>query len=120
MDEAWNLERTFWEETSRGGVTSFYRQHLVVDGFVVLPSGVVNRNDLILKWDEHKPLRSYELSEPTFTLLEGGNVVITYHVAVDAEWIQDYKAYMTVLYTWAGGRWGLVFRSHTPCGDFPF
>jgi hypothetical protein len=120
MDQAWELEQIFWKETSEGNATSFYARHMAADGFVVLPNRVVSRYELVSRWDQLSPVRSCELSEPTFTLIEGGNVVITYHVAMDADWLPDYRAWMTALYTWTASEWTLLFRAHTPEAAFPF
>jgi hypothetical protein len=120
MDQAWALEREFWQETSKGNATSFYARHMTADGFVVLPNRVVTRNELLTRWAQLRPLRSFELSEPTYTVIEGGNVVITYHVSVDAEWLPDYRAHMTALYVAVASGWALVFRAHTPEAGFPF
>ena len=60
------------------------------------------------------------MSEPRFNLVEGGNLVITYLVRMDAEWLRDYEAWMTVVYTYVGTGWALVLRSHTPTADFLF
>jgi hypothetical protein len=120
VDEAWKLEQEFWRDVSSGNAGAFYRRHLIADGFVVLPNGVVTRDELITKWNDHEPVRTYELSEPRFTLIDGGTVAISYHVTLDADWLRDYDAWMTALYTWEGSGWALVFRSHTPAGAFPF
>ena len=120
MDQAWALEQTFWEESSNGRAVDFYARHMTSDGFVVLPSRVVNRYELIADWGRKGPITSYELSEPTYTLVEGGNVVITYDVKLSADWLPEYAATMTVLYTWGVSEWSLVFRAHTPRGAFPF
>jgi hypothetical protein len=120
MDQAWALEQGFWEEISVGNANSFYSRHMAADGFVVLPNRIVGRNELVSRWPELAPVESYALSEPTFTLLEGGNVVITYHVTMEATWLPDYAAYMTALYSWQAGAWALIFRAHTPTGNFPF
>lgn len=120
MDQAWALEESFWEASVKGDATGFYARHMTTDGYVVLPNRIVPRADLVSGWVDRKALRSYELSEPKYTLIEGGNVVITYEVSADAEWLPAYRAFVTVVYTWLPGGWGLVCRSHTPQGDFPF
>src|SRR5215210_7276037 len=102
MDQAWELEKEFWKESSAGSAGSFYQRHMIADGYVVIPSGVVSRDELISKWNSHRPVTSYDLSEPRFTLVDGSNVLLTYHVKMDAEWLPDYEAHMTALYTWEG------------------
>jgi hypothetical protein len=120
MDQAWQLEQDFWKESSAGSAGGFYRRHMIAEGYVVLPSGVVSRDELITKWDSHEPVLRYELSEPRFTLVDGSNVIISYHVSMDAAWLPDYSAWMTALYTWEGAGWSLAVRIHTPGGSFPF
>ena len=39
MDQAWELERGFWEEMASGDAGGFYKRHMTADGFVVLPNG---------------------------------------------------------------------------------
>jgi hypothetical protein len=120
MDQAWQLEQEFWKESSAGSAGSFYQRHMIADGFVVIPSGVVSRDELISKWERHEPVTRYDLSEPRFTLIDGSNVVITYHVSMDADWLPGYAAYMTALYTWEGSGWALAMRTHTPVAAFTF
>jgi hypothetical protein len=120
MDQAWELEQEFWKESSAGSAGSFYRRHMIAEGYVVIPSGVVSRDELIAKWDQHRPVTRYELSEPRFMLVDGSNVVISYHVSMDSEWLPDYSAYMTALYTWEGSGWALAVRTHTPATEFTF
>ena len=120
MDQAWALEQEFWQESSAGHAGAFYRRSMVTDGYVVVPSGIISRDELIAKWDTHEPVTRYELSEPRFTLVDGGNVLISYRVSVDAEWLPGYSAWMTALYTWEGAGWALACRTHTPVNAFPF
>jgi hypothetical protein len=120
MDQAWELEQEFWKETSVGNAGGFYQRHMIAEGYVVIPSGVVSRDELIAKWNQHLPVTSYELSEPRFTLVDGSNVVLNYHVRMSADWLPDYAAWMTALYTWEGAGWALAVRTHTPEAAFPF
>jgi hypothetical protein len=120
MDEAWKLEQEFWQEASAGTPGNFYQRHMITDGYVVIPSGVVSRDELTSKWSQHRPVTAYELSEPRFTLLDGPNVIINYHVGMDAEWLPQYSVWMTAVYTWEGKGWALATRAHTPAGPFPF
>ena len=120
MDQAWELEQEFWKESSVGRAGGFYQRHMIAEGYVVIPSGVQSRDELIAKWNQHLPVLRYELSAPRFTLVDGSNVVITYHVTMDAEWLRDYSAWMTALYTWEGSGWALAVRTHTPSSEFPF
>jgi hypothetical protein len=114
MDQAWELEKEFWKESGAGSAGTFYRRHMISDGYVVTPSGVVSRDELISMWESHPAVRSYDLSEPRFTLVDGSNVLLTYHVTMDADWLPDYAAYMTAMYTWEGSGWALAVRTHTP------
>jgi hypothetical protein len=116
MDQAWALEQSFWRELCEGDANGFYRRHMAADGFIVLPNRLVSRNELVARSDALEPLRECTLSEPTFTVVEGGNVVITYQVSADADWLPKYSAWMTALYTWGSSEWTLVFRAHTPGG----
>jgi hypothetical protein len=120
VDQAWETEQGFWRELKAGNASGFYAKTMMADGFVVVPTGVIPRDRLIERWDQMAPARSCELSEPAFTVIEGGNVVITYHVIMDADWLPNYRAFMTALYTWQGNAWTLAFRAHTPETAFPF
>jgi hypothetical protein len=81
----------FWKETSVGNAGGFYQRHMIAEGYVVIPSGVVSRDELIAKWNQHLPVTSYELSEPRFTLVDGSNVVLNYHVRMSADWLPDVR-----------------------------
>ena len=120
MDQAWALEQDFWVDAQAGDAAGFYRRHMIADGYVVLPSGVVSRNELVSKWAQHAPVLEYQLSEPRLTLVDGGNVLVSYHVAMNSDWLPDYRAWMTALYTWEGSGWSLAVRTHTPTAAFPF
>jgi hypothetical protein len=120
MDEAWRLEQQLWEAVSSGGASSFYARHMTADGFVVVPGAVMERRDLIMNLESHAPLREYSLSDPRLVMVDGDSVLITYRVDADGEWLPDYHAQITALYTWIGGEWALAFRQHTPDGDQPF
>ncbi len=122
MDQAWAMEQELWEALSTpGGAGNFYSRHMTTDGFVVIPGAVLDRNELVSNWNRQEPLREYQLSEPRLVLVDGDSVLITYRVAADGEWLPDYHAQVTALYTWSGGEWALAFRQHTPDNDaFPF
>jgi hypothetical protein len=120
MDEAWRLEQELWQAVSSGGAGAFYARHMTTDGFVVLPGAVINRNELILRWEHHDPLREYALSGQRLVMVDGDSVLITYRVAADGEWLPNYHAQVTALYTWSGGEWALAFRQHTPDSPAPF
>ena len=77
MDQAWKFEQHFWEELSEGRAAGFYARHMTSDGYVVLPTGVVERDQLIARWEQHEPL-TYELSGPRLLLVEG-NVLVPAH-----------------------------------------
>ena len=122
MDQAWALERELWDAVSTGGASNFYARHMTTDGFVVLPGAVLDRHQLILNWEKQEPLREHSLSEPRLVMVDGDSVLITYRVYADGEWLPNYHAQVTALYTWVGGEWALAFRQHTPDGEttFPF
>jgi hypothetical protein len=120
MDQAWELELEFWKDAGEGSASGFYERHMITDGYVVLPSGVVSRNELISKWPQRGPVSSYELSEPRFTLIDGPNVIINYHVTMDVDWLPNYSANLTAFYTWQGAGWALAVRTHTPEAEFSF
>jgi hypothetical protein len=122
MDQAWELEQELWKAVSSGDAGAFYARHMTSDGFIVLPGIVIDRNELILRWNSHEPLREYTLSEPRLVMVDGDTVLISYRVVADSEWLPDYRAQVTALYTWSGGEWALAFRQHTPDSEtrFPF
>jgi hypothetical protein len=120
MDEAWKLEQEFWREASAGTAGSFYQRHMITEGYVVIPSGVVSRDELASTWSQHRPIPTYELSDPRFALLDGPNVIISYHVDMDVDWLPQYSAWVTAVYTWEGNGWALATRAHTPAGPFSF
>jgi hypothetical protein len=120
MDHAWELEQHFWEELKVGKAGAFYARHMTADGYVVLPTGVIPRSDLVSRWDAHEPLREYGLSKPNLLLVDSGSVLVHYHATADGEWLPNYRAWITSLYTWEGDDWALVFRQHTPEAAFPF
>ena len=119
-DEAWELEREFWAAVGTGDAGGFYRRYMTSDGFVVVPGALVDRQDLITRWDGHQPLRSYQLDEPRTLVVNGESILVSYSVVADADWIPDYRARVTALYTREGNGWALTFRQHTPHPAEPF
>jgi hypothetical protein len=120
MDKAWELERRFWDEMREGRAGAFYARHMTADGYTVFPDGVMERDDLILRWNSHEPLREVKLSEPRLQLVDGSSVLVNYRMYADGDWLPNYRAWVTSLYTWEGDDWALVMRQHTPESDFAF
>ncbi|GAB3261685.1 hypothetical protein [Kineosporia babensis] len=121
MDQAWQIEQEFWQASSdEVGPQQWFAKYMETDGFIVLPNRVVNRDDLVHGWHDRKPLKSWTLGEPSFTVIEGGNLVIRYEAHFEADWLPSYDAFITSVYVWGTGHWTLVCRTHTPRGSFPF
>lgn len=119
MDEAWKLEQEFWRAATAGESCGFYREHMTADGFLVLPSGVFHRQQLILNQEHQERPTSYELSEPHMVLVDGESVLITYSISSAGNFPSTYLARISSLYTWNGGGWALAFRQHTPDASNP-
>ncbi|GLY15397.1 hypothetical protein LWF15_13410 [Kineosporia rhizophila] len=120
MDRAWQIEQEFWENSANGDVRGWFAKYMASDGFIVLPNRVASRDDLISGWKDRPAIRTWTLSEPAFTLMEGGNLVIHYEVGLDAEWLPGYQAFVTSVYMLGLDEWALICRTHTPRGPFPF
>jgi hypothetical protein len=121
MDRAWQIEQEFWQQSaSADGPQGWFARYLATDGFVVLPNRIVSRSDLVHGWKDRGPIGSWSVSEPAFTVFEGGNLVITYEVHVDGGWLPKYDAFITSVYVWGADEWTLICRTHTPRGAFPF
>ncbi len=121
MDQAWQIEQDFWEASSvDAGPQQWFAKYLATDGFIVLPNRVVNRDDLVHGWSGRRPLTSWTLGEPVFTVFEGGNLVLRYEASMEAEWLPRYEAFITSVYVWGADHWTLICRTHTPRGHFPF
>jgi hypothetical protein len=114
MDQAWALEEEFWEASTSGEVAAHYARVLASDGFVVVPGGVLEREDLLRQWHGRPPWADYALSESRMVLVNGETVVMTYRVeAHDADG-GIYRARVSSVYVWAGNGWALALRQHTP------
>lgn len=120
MDQAWAVEQEFWRVSAAEGPQGWFAKNMATDGFIVLPNRIVARDDLIHGWKNRGPIRSWRLSEPGFTVIEGGNLVITYEAHFEADWLASYDAFVTSVYAWGTNTWTLICRTHTPRGDFPF
>jgi hypothetical protein len=119
MERAWEIEREFWSDSATSGPLGWVAKYMASDGFVVMPSGVLSRDALVIGWQDRPLLRSWSVSEPVFTMVEGGNLVISYEARLDAEWLPDYEAFVTALYIYESVEWSLICRAHTPKGRFP-
>jgi hypothetical protein len=116
VDEAWDLEESFWKAGTAGGVQDYYAKVLAADAFVVVPGRVLLRDDLLRQWDDRPPWTEYALTERRTVLVNGETVVLSYCVsACDAEG-RAYRARVSSVYTWVA-RWVLAFRQHTPDPD---
>jgi hypothetical protein len=120
MDQAWQVEQEFWQDSATQGPQGWCARYMATEGFIVLPNRVVSRDEAIHGWKDRPPIQSWSVSEPTFTVIEGGNLVISYQVHLDADWLPDYNAFITSLYVWGTDSWLLICRTHTPRGEFPF
>ncbi|HST81439.1 MAG TPA: DUF4440 domain-containing protein [Kineosporiaceae bacterium] len=113
MDQAWAMEEEFWEAGTSGRTAEFYAKVLTTDAFVVVPSGVLMRDDLLHMWQDRAPWDRYELSDRHDQLVNGETVLLSYRIAASSRDVPDYRARVSSLYTWVTG-WALVFRQHTP------
>ena len=121
MDRAWQIEQESWSSLAAGaGPGGWASKYMASDGFVVIPSRVVSRDDLVNGWSDKPSLQNWTASEPDFTIVEGGNLVIRYEIELDAEWLFKYEGFVTALYAAGVPDWTLICRVHTPKGDFPF
>jgi len=117
MDQAWALEEEFWEASTSGGVAAHYARVLAADAFVVVPGGVLEREDLLRQWDGRPPWVDYELSDSRMVLVNGETVVMTYRVAAHDRRGRLYRARVSSVYVWEGSGWALTLRQHTPEPD---
>jgi hypothetical protein len=113
MDQAWALEEEFWEAGATGRTGDFYAKVLTTDAFVVVPTGVLLRDDLLHMWHERSPWDHYELTERQERLVNGETALLTYRLVASSRDSPDYRARVSSLYTWVSG-WALAFRQHTP------
>ncbi|GAB6897687.1 hypothetical protein [Kineosporia succinea] len=120
MDRAWQIEQEFWQDSAGPGPAHWFARYMAADGFIVLPNRVVSRDGLVHGWSDRGPLRTWELGQPSFTVIEGGNLVMNYEAHLEADWLPGYDAYITSVYVWGAGDWSMICRTHTPRGAFPF
>ena len=113
MDQAWALEEEFWEAGASGRTAEFYAKVLTSDAIVVVPTGVLGRDDLLHMWQDRSRWDRYELSERHDQLVNGETLLLTYRIVASSQDTPDYRARVSSLYTWVTG-WALVFRQHTP------
>jgi hypothetical protein len=114
MDQAWKLEEEFWRVSTSGGVAAYYARVLAADAFVVVPGGVLEREDLLRQWEDRPPWSDYTLSESRLVLVNGETVVISYRVQARDKDGEVYRARVSSVYVWAGSGWALTLRQHTP------
>ena len=113
MEEAWELEKAFWEAGTRGEVPAYYARVLASDAFVVVPDRVLAREDLLKQWDGRSPWDEYRLSDRRIVLVNGETVVLSYRIRAHSADTGQYCAQVSSVYTWVGG-WALAFRQYTP------
>ena len=119
MDRAWQLERESWEAVSSGKGGDFYARRMTSDGFIVVPGRVVDRQELIARWNRSAQAAQVKLSEPRMVPVDGGTLLISYAVSAEGVGL-SYRARITSLYILEGPEWALAFRQHTPDGEAPF
>ena len=114
MDQAWALEEGFWRAGTSGGVADYYARVLAADAFVVVPGGVLEREDLLRQWEDRPAWADYTLSDSRVALVNGETVVMTYRVEARDHGGGAYRAQVSSVYVWAGAGWALTLRQHTP------
>jgi hypothetical protein len=114
VDQAWALEEEFWEASTSGGVSAHYARVLTADAYVVVPGGILEREDLLRQWEGRLPWVDHELSDVRMTLVNGETVVMTYRVRAHDQGGGLYQARISSVYVWAGSGWALALRQHTP------
>jgi hypothetical protein len=117
MDQAWALEKEFWDASTSGDVAAYYARVLTADAFVVVPGDVLDRDRLMLLWDSRAPFESYELTQSRVVLVNGETVVLSYRVDAKDPAGEVYRARVSSVYVWSGGGWALAMRQHTPEPD---
>lgn len=116
MDQAWSLEEEFWSAGSTGDVMAYYARVLAADAFVVVPGGVLTRDDLLGQWTDRPAWTGYELTDRRTALINGETVLLSYRIRTSDTEGHSYRARVSSVYIWVAG-WTLAFRQHTPDSD---
>jgi hypothetical protein len=114
VDRAWELEEEFWKASTSGDVAAHYARVLTADAYVVVPGGLLEREDLLRQWRGRPHWADYELADVRMALVNGETVVMSYRVQAHDQDGGLYKARVSSVYVWSGGGWALALRQHTP------
>ena len=117
VDQAWQIEEDFWRAGASGGVPEWYARVLTSDAYVVVPGGVLGREELMREWDSRAEWTEYAMTERQDRLVDGETVLLTYRIRARSADVADYRGLVSSVYTWVGAGWALVFRQHSPAAD---
>lgn len=108
------LERDGWEALASGEAREFYDRLLASGAVMVLPFGVMERDDAIESMAQAPPWTSYRLDEMTVHSLGDAMAVVAYRVRAHRDGADAYEAMLTSTYVWSGGDWRMVLHQHSP------
>jgi hypothetical protein len=105
-------EHAGWEAVRTGRAASYYGTKMTADGAMIVPDGVLDRQQTIsslheASWDH------FELREPRLVRL-GDHAGVLIYRAVVTEGDERYEAWMSTTYLWQDGGWKVVARQETP------
>jgi hypothetical protein len=105
-------EHAGWEAIRDGRAGAYFGAKLTDDAAMVLPEGVLNRQEAIeslhaSSWE------SFELREPRLVRLgEHAGVLVCRAVVTAREYV--YEAWISTTYFWQDGGWKIAARQETP------
>jgi len=107
------LEMEGWEALVEGTGAAFYQRLLADDALVVLPMGVLSKEQTVAAFEQATPWGEYRMEDVRCTALPRGGI-LTYRATARRPGAPAYVAWMTSAYVDEGGGWRMVLHQQTP------
>ena len=109
-----SLEEAGWWALIRGNGADFYEEYLTSDARMVLPLGLLSREQSIAGVKASLPWASFRIEEPRVIVLTEGSAVLVYRATAQRAGQEPYSAWMSTVYVRTDGTWKMAFHQQTP------
>lgn len=114
QDELLALEDRGWQALTAGQGRAFYADRLADEAYLVLPVGVMDREQSIMSMSQVPAWARFTISNPRTFPLADDVVALTYQADAERSSGDTYTAVMTSVYVRRAGEWKLLLHQQTP------
>lgn len=114
IDELVELEHKGWQALSGENGAEFYDAFLADEAMMVLPFGVMDRDECVEAIAAAPPWMSYELSDIRVVVLSDESAMVVYNARAQREGLPEYRAVMSTTYVRRDREWLIACHQQTP------